>query len=143
MSAWGRFDARFSCILNSLSKHSDLVDREANALAIAQAIKWREDALQTAATRTKDRSATQLAATLAWLSLDNTAHCTQNEQENVLDKLTSDCCANTTEWILQHQRMRVWLRNGRSAPVLWLKGKPGCGRSVHPMIGVQDASRSM
>jgi hypothetical protein len=109
-------------------------------LAIAQTIKWREDALQSAAIRTKDRSAIQLAATLSWLNLDNTAHCGQNNQDDILDKLTSDCCANTTEWLLQHQKMKAWLKKGRSAPILWLKGKPGCGRFAHRMLGVQDAS---
>ena len=33
-SLWGRFDARFNCILKNLSRHADLVDREANAFLI-------------------------------------------------------------------------------------------------------------
>jgi hypothetical protein len=110
-------------------------------LAIAQTIKWREDALQSAAISTKDRSAIQLAATLSWLNLDNTAHCGQNDQDDIFDKLTSDCCANTTDWLLKHQKMKAWLKNGRGAPILWLKGKPGCGRFTHRMLEVQDASK--
>ena len=70
----------------------------------------------------------QYAATLAWLHLDSTVHGGQHEQEDILDKLTNDCCPGTTEWILKHQRMKAWLKDGRSSPILWLKGKPGCGR---------------
>ncbi|KAL1798027.1 hypothetical protein ACET3X_004633 [Alternaria dauci] len=30
----------------------------------------------------------------------------------------------------RHQRMRQWLQNGRGGPILWLKGKPGSGKST-------------
>jgi hypothetical protein len=101
------------------------VDREANAFAIAQTMQWREEALQSVSMRAKERLAIQLAATIAWLDIDNT--CGQHQQEDILDKLITDCCPGTTEWILKHQKMKNWLKDGSSSPTLWIKGKPGCG----------------
>jgi hypothetical protein len=121
----GSFRCSLGCILDSLSRHADLVDREANAFAIAQTMQWREEALRSTAARSKERSAIQFAATIAWLDIDNT--CGQHQQEDTLDKLTSDCYPGTTEWILKHRKMKNWLKDDRSSQTLWVKGKPGCG----------------
>lgn len=82
--------------------------------------------MHAAAVKAKEKIAMQLTASIAWLNLDNT--CRQHEQEDILDKLTSDCCPGTTEWILKHQKMKSWLKEGRASPILWLKGKPGSGK---------------
>ncbi|KAF2642645.1 hypothetical protein P280DRAFT_395523 [Massarina eburnea CBS 473.64] len=129
-SAWGGFDARFSCILDSLSRHSDLVDREANAFLIAETMRWREEASHTATRTEKERLATQLTAALAWLNLDSIPHCGQSQQDNHLDKLTRDCCAGTTEWVLRNPKIKACINDGRDQYTLWLKGKPGSGKST-------------
>ncbi|KAF1952459.1 hypothetical protein CC80DRAFT_479208 [Byssothecium circinans] len=136
-STWGGFDTRFNCILDSLSRHSDLVDREANAFLITETMRWREDALQAAAHREKERLTTQLTSTLAWLGLDSMPHCGRNQQQNEFDKLIHDCCPGTTDWILNHPKMRTWMRNGQDQSTLWLKGKPGSGKSTLCAIVVQ------
>ncbi|RYO63735.1 hypothetical protein AA0116_g4050 [Alternaria tenuissima] len=129
-SSWGQFGSRFNCILDSLSKHATLVDQEANAYLVSETMQWRREALLTVANTEKDRSTAQLTAALAWLGLETVPHCGQAYQDNQLDKLIKDCCDGTTDWILKHQRMRQWLQNGKGGPILWLKGKPGSGKST-------------
>jgi hypothetical protein len=130
-SSWGRFEARFGCILESLSRHADLVDREANAFLIAETMQWRQEALADAAKRDKERLIAQLNGVLAWLKIDSDPYCTQEHQDDVLDRLTNDCYAGTTEWILQDQNVKAWLKPGHGQPVLWIKGKPGSGMSTN------------
>lgn len=125
-STWGQFDTRFNFILDSLSRHSDLVDREANAFSIAETMKWREEALQEASLKEKQRLTAQLTAAMDWLNPDKLT-CRRYQQEDILDKLISDCCPGTTEWILRHPKMKTWLKHGPGQATLWLTGKPGSG----------------
>ncbi|KAH8698037.1 hypothetical protein GQ44DRAFT_832316 [Phaeosphaeriaceae sp. PMI808] len=129
-SSWGQFEGRFNYILDSLERHARVVDQDANAYLISETMQWRLEALQHVAKTEKDRSTTQLTAALAWLGLDAVPHCGQAYQDNILNRLIHDCCGGTTDWILKHQRMRAWLQNGRGPPLLWLKGKPGSGKST-------------
>ena len=124
---WGRFDARFNRILGDLSRHADLVDREANAFLITETMHLRQEALEEATRKEKERSAHQLAAVLSWLNLDNVPHCGQQHQEDTLDRLTHDCYSGTTEWIVMHQKTKTWMNNNRGQSTLWITGKPGSG----------------
>jgi hypothetical protein len=105
-----------------------LVDREANAFLIAESFQWRKEAREAAAQKETERCSTQLAAVLAWLSLENDPHCGQSDQDGILDQLLSDCYPGTTEWIVTHPQMRSWLKKDREQALLWLKGKPGAGK---------------
>ncbi|CAN9120026.1 unnamed protein product [Alternaria alternata] len=129
-SSWGQFGSRFNCILDSLAKHATLIDQEANAYLVSDAMQWRREALQAVAKTEKDRSTSQLTAALAWLGLETVPHCGQAYQDNLLHRLINDCCDGTTDWILKHRSMRQWLQHGRGGPILWLKGKPGSGKST-------------
>ncbi|KAF2493309.1 hypothetical protein BU16DRAFT_563472 [Lophium mytilinum] len=130
LSSWGRFDNRFKCILESLARHSDLVDREANALSIAEAREWRERAAREAKKRETEMSAAQYRHVLSWLGDRTADQDAQDEQENRLDQLLGSCYPNTAEWILSRLPVKNWLRTQGNKPILWLKGKPGSGKSV-------------
>lgn len=127
-SSWGRFESRFKGILESLARHADLVDREANAFLISETMQWRQEALQEKSRQERERSAIQFSAVLDWLGLENNLNCGQQHQEDVLDRLANDCCPGTTEWVSSQKKMKSWLRG--STPILWLKGKPGSGRNA-------------
>lgn len=45
-SSWARFDLRFRGILDSLKRHGELVDKEANSIDIEEAREWRKKTLQ-------------------------------------------------------------------------------------------------
>ncbi|KAF2129964.1 hypothetical protein P153DRAFT_356631 [Dothidotthia symphoricarpi CBS 119687] len=129
-SSWGQFDKRFKCILANLRTHIDLVDREVNAHLISETMKWRREATAVAEKEEKERAVTQLVATLDWLGVDKIPYCGQSYQENTLDKLIRECCPGTTDWLIKNKAMKGWLQNRRGQSVLWLKGKPGSGKSM-------------
>ena len=113
--------------MDSLSRHANLVDQEANAFLVSEAMQWRRETLDRINKAEKDRATKQLMAALAWLGLDNIPYCGQAHQDNLRDRLVKDCCDGTTDWVLKHPRMRAWLQNGRGPSVLWLNGIPGSG----------------
>lgn len=125
-SSWGGFEARFKCILESLSRHSDLVDREANALLIEQTMQWREQSFQDMERRDQERAASQVTAVQNWLGIRDDR--TEDSQEDHLDRIASQAYPGTADWILQHQKMKSWLKKDTRSPILWLKGKPGSGK---------------
>ncbi|OCL07434.1 hypothetical protein AOQ84DRAFT_408982 [Glonium stellatum] len=126
-SSWRRFDARFKCILESLAKHTDMVDREANSLAITEAKEWRQRAIQEAAKRGMEQSAVQVQSVISWLG-DSAAK--QDQQDDLLDRLLSSCYPETSEWISGNSKVKMWLKNQPTQSLLWLKGKPGSGKSL-------------
>ncbi|KAK4986013.1 hypothetical protein LTR66_008008 [Elasticomyces elasticus] len=123
-SAWSRFDDRFKGILDSLKKNADLVDREANSHQIVLMQDWRAKALEDIEKRVKDNSKQQFVTVLNWLDAG------KDEQENQLDTLAGKCHQGTCDWLFQQPKVASWLDDGSGPLVLWLKGKPGSGKSV-------------
>ncbi|KAK5004662.1 hypothetical protein LTR28_008621, partial [Elasticomyces elasticus] len=123
-SAWSRFDDRFKGILDSLRKNADLVDREANSHQIVLMQDWRAKALEDIERRLQDNSKQQFVTVLNWLDAG------KDEQENKLDTLAEKCHPGTCDWLFQQPKVISWLDHGSGPPVLWLKGKPGSGKSV-------------
>ncbi|KIX08531.1 uncharacterized protein Z518_03187 [Rhinocladiella mackenziei CBS 650.93] len=68
----------------------------------------------------------QLRDTLAWLDLKGQ----DREQEDLFENRSRARKAGTCEWILQNAKIRFWLdpEDGRS--ILWLRGKPGSGKTT-------------
>lgn len=124
-SAWGRFEHRFSGLLESMTRLSDLIDREAVALDISQAAEWRKTEAENAHQRERQRHAEQLQAVLDWLETTN------GDQEMKLEWLRSRCYEGTSSWITNNHKFRTWLQRGRGNSVLWLHGKPGSGIYSH------------
>ena len=130
--SWARFDRRFKAILESLANHSDLVDREANAIDIAEAREQRKRAIEEAARQEEERSIIQFQAALAWLEVKD------YQQDDELDHQSSLHHADSCNWILKNKRAASWMQLGNKEPVLWLKGKPGAGE---PSSNCERASR--
>jgi hypothetical protein len=124
-SSWGRFEHRFSSLLSSMSRTSDLIDREAVALDIAQAIEWRTTEAERSQQREHQRNVEQRQVVLDWLG---TGH---RDQEMKLEWLQNRCYEGTSSWITTNSKFRSWLQRGRGSRVLWLHGKPGSGNH-HP-----------
>jgi hypothetical protein len=92
---------------------------------------WRQEALVETAKRDKERLVAQLNSVLEWLKFGDVPYCSQRYQDDVLERLTTDCVDGTTEWMLQNQKMKAWLKNDYGGqPILWIKGKPGSGMSA-------------
>ncbi|KAI0537717.1 hypothetical protein GGR58DRAFT_470502 [Xylaria digitata] len=124
-SSWGRFEHRFSGLLQSMERFSDLIDREAVALDIFQAAEWRKTERENASKREHQRHTEQLQAVLDWLTANG-----DQDQETKLEWLSTRCHEGTSSWITNNSKFRAWLQRGRGNSVLWLQGKPGSGKSI-------------
>ncbi|KAF5982359.1 NACHT domain-containing protein [Fusarium bulbicola] len=123
-SAWGRFEHRFGDLIESISKVSALIDKEAASLDIQHAQEWRQKALEHSATREQRWEAEQSQALMKWLEAGD------NDQDLKLEWLKERCCPGTGSWIVQNDKFRSWLQKARGSPIMWLYGKPGSGKSV-------------
>jgi hypothetical protein len=121
-SSWKGFDTRFKVILNSLAKHSELVDKEANSFDIVEAKEWRTRWLDEISKKEKARVASQFQDVLSWLEVSS------SEQEDKIDDLSNRSHSGSCNWILNNQKTRLWMRKGPEQPIMWLKGKPGSGK---------------
>jgi hypothetical protein len=122
---WVGFDRRFNGILDSLARHSELVDKEANSIDIAEAKEWRSKLMEDTVKKEQERSVTQFYAALSWLEVKDYEHI---EQEDELDRQSSLHHAHSCDWIQKNPKARLWMRLGKEELVLWLNGKPGAGK---------------
>ncbi|KAL7792442.1 hypothetical protein V8C37DRAFT_416340 [Trichoderma ceciliae] len=109
------------------------VDSAANAYNIheanferQEARKWREFSLREIAQQEKEESMAQFRAILSWLEMKST------EQEDIFDNHfnEADQYQGTCDWIIKHPKISAWLRNQPDQQFIWVKGKPGAGKSV-------------
>ena len=130
-SLWKTFDSRFQAILQSLIRHRDLIDQEANVTNIVEAKVWRgqqlEQIRQWRADRAEDldkaereRLAAQTRDVVVWLGAGQ-------EQEDILTRLLKACDGTEGHWALQEPMILSWLDHRRDNQCLWLQGKPGAG----------------
>ena len=133
-SLWKTFDIRFQLIVESLKKHRDLVDREANTLNIVESKIWRSQQLaqiqQWQITRAeeveryeRERSTRNVREAIAWLGATT-------EQEDMQTRLHQKTRGQKDSWIIQHPFIVSWLAMANSALLIWLHGKPGGGKSA-------------
>ena len=122
---------RFEFILESLRKHRDLVDQEANAIDIVEAKAWRSKQLEEVQRRRVERAedldrtereglARQVREAVAWLGANE-------EQEDTLAKLLRAHDSMVSHWSLATPTILSWIEQGRENLFLWLNGKPGAG----------------
>ena len=132
-SLWKTFKLRFQGILESLRRHRDLIDQEANAINIAESKAWRDDQLsQIRQWRTeqdervqkmeRERLATHSRDAIVWLNVSE-------DQDDALTKLSTKYHGTNTHWALEEANVVSWLGEGHEPTVVWLNGKPGSGES--------------
>lgn len=130
-TSWKRFDIRFAAVLESLEKHTDLVDKEANAYgveSILKSVSLIEDARQKiydeATARIEERRDREFEAVLAWLDVQCYPH------EDGLARLKERSVKGTCDWLHKHRVVHRWITaapgNSKDSR-LWIHGKPGSG----------------
>ncbi|KAL9065694.1 MAG: hypothetical protein Q9157_007389 [Trypethelium eluteriae] len=123
-SMWGGFDSRFSSILARLSYHSELVDKEAIAVNVAEATERRKEQTEQWEKDDQERQAAQLVRVLSWLGLSG------NPQADEIDRISKACQPNSCAWVTEHSKIRLWMKDSPTHALVWLHGKPGAGKSV-------------
>lgn len=133
LTSWGRFERRFESIMESLKAHEMLLDKTANALNITEARQQREalsleraEKLVLVTKEEKLRHASLYQEISTWLKVDDT------EQALVFDSITQEVSKypGTHDWIVQHDKIRSWLKDDSNGGFLWLQGSPGSGKTA-------------
>ncbi|KAK2037492.1 hypothetical protein LZ31DRAFT_170235 [Colletotrichum somersetense] len=132
LTSWGRFQRRFDNVLDDLDRHGDLIDKQANALNIFEAQKmhreirdWKEKSIESLSIQEKEQSGKQYQAIVAWLKYDD------SDQLAIFDSISTEVknFPGTCSWFIQHPKVQSWLQRRADAPLLWLQGIPGSGKS--------------
>ncbi|KAK1983803.1 hypothetical protein LZ30DRAFT_545280, partial [Colletotrichum cereale] len=132
LTSWGRFQRRFENILDDLERHGDLIDKEANALSIIEAQQmhreirdWKEKSLDSFSIQEKELSGKQYQAIASWLKYDD------SDQLAIFDSISTEAnkYPGTCSWFIQRPKVQSWLQRRTDAPMLWLQGSPGSGKS--------------
>ncbi|KAI9855169.1 MAG: hypothetical protein M1813_000528 [Trichoglossum hirsutum] len=123
-SLWKSFGHRFDGILADLTRHKDLVDREALSIGLVEAQAARKKALEGLNKEEKKRRATELREVLTWLAVD------RQDWEDDLDRIAAKRQPGTCDWFINHSKVRSWVSGEATKPILWLTGIPGSGKSI-------------
>ncbi|KAK2060826.1 hypothetical protein LY76DRAFT_509171 [Colletotrichum caudatum] len=132
LTSWGRFQRRFDNVLDDLDRHGDLIDKQANALNIFEAQQmhreirdWKEKSIESLSIQEKEQSGKQYQAIAAWLKYDD------SDQLSIFDSISTEVnnFPGTCSWFIQHPKVQSWLQRRADAPLLWLQGIPGSGKS--------------
>ncbi|KAK1728198.1 uncharacterized protein BDZ83DRAFT_649043 [Colletotrichum acutatum] len=113
-------------ILSRLATNRDLVDREAASFEIVEAMDERERLMREAAKRENERLDEYARQVFEWLQLG----VCDREQEDLLNDFQEARVPETCEWLMRHSEVMTWLDEEDKRQVLWLKGKPGSGKST-------------
>lgn len=121
--SWGLFERNFRKIVERLSLHCDLLDKEAAAAHYLEMRKLKdkhqaeEDAfeIKTCNEMTRD--------VLQWLSAG------EDRQEERLDRISDVCQSEACDWVLEDPQVRLWIQDDCGDAILWMTGIPGAGKS--------------
>lgn len=122
-SMWAGFESRFGSILESLAYHSELLDKEAVAVNISDALARSTKDVGRWEQQEREWQAHKVRTVLSWLATD------ESPSEDILDRHTRDCLPDSCEWFIQHHKTQLWLKDGKENALFWLYGKPGAGKS--------------
>ncbi|KAF2833694.1 hypothetical protein CC86DRAFT_13602 [Ophiobolus disseminans] len=123
-SLWAGFEVRFNSILRSLAYHSELVDKEAVAADISDAVRRYKEESEKWEQQEREWEATKIRTVLSWLETSGTI------PADAVEQLIHDCLPNSCDWFIQHYQTQSWLDDSGNNALLWLCGKPGAGKST-------------
>lgn len=116
-----------------MKRHTYLIDTEANARDIAESQgmrqelrSWKEKSLERIQNENMDQSLKEFHTILSWLHID------ESDQLTIFESVSSQGNRHpgTCTWVTQNPQIRAWMQDKLNAPILWLSGNPGSGKSV-------------
>ncbi|KAL9622931.1 MAG: hypothetical protein Q9160_002649 [Pyrenula sp. 1 TL-2023] len=125
-ASWRSFSDRFQGILQNLLRSRDLVDREAATYEILEAKENRKKHAEEIERRQKESQEEHLREVFVWLDLAGR----DREQEESIEKVLKAREDGTCKWVLEHDKVQTWFDEEDPRQVLWLKGKPGSGKTT-------------
>ncbi|KAM0254632.1 hypothetical protein ACHAQJ_006600 [Trichoderma viride] len=133
LTLWSRFKRRFDNIIEDMTRHGELIDREANARNIAEAREmrhdirvWREQSLEQVNNFEAQQAIKQYQSIIAWIIID------ESDQLAIFESIMAEGRKHpgTCTWALRNPKINSWLQSRPEMPILWLQGTPGSGKSV-------------
>jgi hypothetical protein len=121
---WKDFSSRFSTVIESLTRHRDLVDKEATSIDIAEARAWRARTQEELEDRERDKRIQQLNRTINWFRVDDSFHMPDDD----LYRFSKTRLSGTCKWILRDKILVNWRKDDEHHPIIWMKGIPGAGK---------------
>ncbi|KAI3317050.1 hypothetical protein HD806DRAFT_516144 [Xylariaceae sp. AK1471] len=125
-ASWKDFRAQFDGILTNMARNRDLVDREAASFEILEAKVSRQELISRLEKRDKESRDWHLREVFVWLDLAGR----DREQEDLLSKFQTNRHEDTCQWVVEHPKIHTWLDEEDPRTVLWLRGKPGSGKTT-------------
>ena len=124
---WPKCEDIFDIINNNIEKHKGLIDRELKIQMIKESRKARDEALKRHEEERDGKELDRLERNIP-----------PHDYKPLLEKVQSEHCAKTGEWIFSDPLFRSWLNGGSSEAkqrLLWLAGVPGAG---NPSVLILD-----
>jgi len=118
---WAGFESRFHGILRSLAYHSELVDKEAIAVDISDAVRRHKEESEKWEQQEREWDASKIRTVLSWLGTSDRL------PADILARHMRDYLPRSCDWFNQHNKTQLWLGDGAGNALLWLYGKPGAG----------------
>ena len=120
---WGLFERRFESILKRLAAHCGLLEREAAATHYLEMKKLRDERHLEIEEYERQRHNRMARDIFRWLAD------AEDSQEEYLHRLADSRQLGTCDWILEHDKVFSWIRDGKGESTLWMTGIPGAGKS--------------
>jgi hypothetical protein len=125
---WAGFESRFNGILRNLAYHSELVDKEAVAADISEAVRRSKADDEKWDQQEREWEATKVRTVLAWLDANDTPPAV------ILERRIRDCLPGSCDWFIQHKGTQLWLGDSVKNSLFWLHGKPGAGPFISSLM---------
>ena len=120
---WGLFSKRFNSVLLNLSKHCELLDKEAASAHFAEMRDFRDKRQREDERYEKQRRAQIMQDVVTYLSESEDA------QEEYLHRISDKRLPMTCNWLLDDDQVKSWLDDSTGCGILWMTGIPGAGKS--------------
>ncbi|KAL9093837.1 MAG: hypothetical protein Q9165_003760 [Trypethelium subeluteriae] len=102
----------------------ELIDKEAIAVNIAETTERRKEQAEQWEKDDEERCSGQLVRVLSWLRLSGTS------QVDEIDRISRVCQLSSCDWISEHPKIKLWMKDSPTHALVWLHGKPGAGKSI-------------
>jgi hypothetical protein len=101
-----------------------MIDQEAVTVDIVEAKQLREVQNAKILQQEEDRTDLQRRTIVSWLGLP-----TSQSHHDTSERLLRDCLPHSCDWVSKLEAIQAWCEDSKKAPVVWLHGKPGAGKS--------------
>ncbi|KAI0155131.1 hypothetical protein GGR57DRAFT_464218 [Xylariaceae sp. FL1272] len=134
-ASWASFTYQLQPIKDNLHRNKRLIENNVSLVEFQQIQDLRSGALQTFQTNASAQFLFHRATVMQWLGSYDCR--IQHEKHQKIRSV----CKSPGVWLVNDPQLRTWLAPESEAPLLWLNGVPGAGKSVLASIIIDEAQR--